>query len=183
MAILNRSPRSSGVRSARWSRGAILPLLLRCEGLNAAEQLVLDLSGSSFAPFRLILATRCEVSVIDGGGQSMAIRQCCPITSPLMFTSSGLGDEVVEGPRRRLFDEMFADPASWCAQQDRFHRHSWPDYEHLSVCMRRADARTVSHTLIELRRDRARMTYLPQAPDEEGSSATFFLALQSMVMS
>ena len=66
--------------------------------------------------------------------------------TPLLFTSSGLGDHLVEGVRRELFEGFFAGPAEgWRAAQDGFHRHRWEEGRgHLSVNMARPDARTVS---------------------------------------
>jgi hypothetical protein len=63
-------------------------------------------------------------------------------------------------------------------QQDRFHRHAWPDRPHLSVCMRRRAARTVSHTLVEVGRTRARLIYHPDAPDAGVRPSTRRLALR-----
>jgi hypothetical protein len=181
MVILNRNSSDMPVNPAPLSRGAILPHLLHCDSLRSSEQLALDLNGYCFAPFRLILINRTEGSVIDGGGSALPATQHLGISRPLMFTSSGLGDAIVEGPRRRLFGEMFPEPR-WCPeQQDLFHRHSWPSANHLSVCMRRADARTVSHTVVELGRETAVMTYSPHPPDEPGPSVAMTLPLETKV--
>jgi hypothetical protein len=178
LVILNRNPKDGPVKSAPLSRGTILPLLLHCNSLRSAERVALDLNGDCFAPFQLVVATRTEVSVIRGGGGVTTTKDHFNIVRPMMFTSSGLGDALVEGPRRQLFDEMC--PASRCRpeQQDLFHRHSWPNASHLSVCMRRGDAHTVSHTVIELRNETAVITYLPNAPDEPGASVPISLPLK-----
>jgi hypothetical protein len=94
---------------------------------------------------------------------------------PCLFASSGLGDEVVKAPRLALFQSWFQTNDSLAAQQDQFHRHSWPERRHLSVCMRREGARTVSYTVIELRADSAVLTYFPQPPDEPGPSISLSL--------
>jgi membrane protein DedA with SNARE-associated domain len=87
--------------------------------------------------------------------------------SPVLFTSSGLGDHLVEGVRRELFDELLAGPSgTWQAAQDAFHRHTWPGREHLSVNMTRATARTVSFTVIDVTPAGALITYHPDAPRE-----------------
>jgi hypothetical protein len=177
MVIVNRNPGGMPVKSAPLSRGAILPLLLHCDSLRAAERLALDLNGAGFAPFRLILATRTEASVVVSGGGVMPAAQHLAIKGPLLFTSSGLGDALVEGPRRRLFEQMCKEPAWRPEEQDSFHRHSWPRATQLSVCMRRPDACTVSHTIVELGRDTATLTYLPHAPDEPGPSVALHLPL------
>jgi hypothetical protein len=97
--------------------------------------------------------------------------------TPLLFTSSGLGDHLVEGVRCELFDEFFTGPVeSWEAAQDAFHRHRWPGREHLSVNMARPDGRTVSHAVIELREANAVFNYHPDAPDRPAEGTTHRLA-------
>ena len=83
-----------------------------------------------------------------------------------MFTSSGLGDELVESPRRELFDRMITFGECSRQRQDEFHRHSWPDRPYLSVCMRRTDAATRSYTVIETWPGGASMRHHGGAPDE-----------------
>jgi hypothetical protein len=95
-----------------------------------------------------------------------------------MFTSSGLGDALVEAPRRALFDEWFVGVKleNQLERQDAFHRHQWPDRPELSVCMSRIDARTVSYTVVDLEADRATMTYYPDAPDRPVAPVQWSLA-------
>jgi hypothetical protein len=181
MALLNRTPDGAVAKSAPLSRGAILPLLLHCDDLGSAEWLALDLNGDGFAPFRLIVANRDEFTVIDGGGDKLRAKFRGVLIQSLMFTSSGLGDSLVDEPRRRLFGDLFATPTRPHLQQDLFHRHSWPGAEPISVCMRRPDARTVSHTLVELTCEEAVMTYFPQAPDEKGPAIAECLQLESKI--
>jgi hypothetical protein len=50
--------------------------------------------------------------------------------------------------------------------QDAFHRHRWPDQAHLSVCMSRSDARTVSYTTVEITSGHIAMRYHADAPDQ-----------------
>ncbi|MFT3785504.1 MAG: hypothetical protein QM770_04990 [Tepidisphaeraceae bacterium] len=65
---------------------------------------------------------------------------------PAMWTSSSLGDALVDLPRRALFESMvIGSPCS----QDAFHDHTWAEAADVSVCMRRDDAQTVSRTVIE----------------------------------
>jgi len=100
-----------------------------------------------------------------------------PLDRPVMFTSSGLGDARVEGPRRELFHDWFGDdPAQWPAQQDAFHRHRWPDRPELSVCMSREDARSVSLTVVEVTAAGVSLTYHGAPPDEPGPDVTRRLA-------
>lgn len=84
-----------------------------------------------------------------------------------LFCSSGLGDDVADRPRRRLWRAMMrtAGPDERMSMQERFHQHRWADRPELSVSMRRPDARTVSYTLIEVTRGEVSMRYQPGPPD------------------
>ena len=102
--------------------------------------------------------------------------------APLLFTSSGLGDHLVEGVRRELFDAFFQGPAGeWEAAQDAFHRHRWPGRGHLSVNMKRPDARTVSHAVIDVDGVRVRFRYHPAAPDEPAATTVLELPITAGV--
>jgi hypothetical protein len=185
MVLLNRNPPSEKTwQPASYpSRGTIIPALLHCDDLHQAKRLACALVTNAIAPFRLILAGQGEVAEVSVYQSKQLLVERNHVDFPLMFTSSGLGDDVVEAPRRRLFQEWFRIKDDWLEQQDRFHRHSWADKKHISVCMRRDDARTVSYTVIDLRTDSATMAHLPQAPDEHGPSVSLSLALQPMVTS
>jgi hypothetical protein len=89
----------------------------------------------------------------------------------------------VEPPRRVLFEEMMQTQGISADTQDRFHRHSWLNRAHLSVCMRRPDARTVSHTIIELGLETIDFDYHAAAPDEAGSDYRTTIPLQTSVLS
>ena len=66
------------------------------------------------------------------------------------------------------------------AQQDAYHRHFWPDRRHLSVCMRRPDARTVSYTLVEHDGDAVRMLYHAGPPDQTDGVARSEVMLRAL---
>jgi hypothetical protein len=76
-----------------------------------------------------------------------------------MFTSSSLGDELVERPRQRLFAALVESSRRPLAAQARYHRHRWPDRPHISVRMARADAATVSHTTIDVSNEHIAIEY------------------------
>jgi hypothetical protein len=111
------------------------------------------------------------------GRESMVMSRLVGST-PLLFTSSGLGDHLVEAVRRELFDQMFAGaPETWERAQHAFHRHRWPQREHLSVNMSRATARTVSHAVIDLAASEAVFLYHADAPDRPAEHTTLTLPL------
>ena len=163
----------------RTSRGLVIPTLLGCDGLEAATSRALKLDCRDFSPFRLVMADArgCAVFSWDGRDRGLELLR---LARPLLLTSSGLGDALVEAPRRRLFEEtVWARPTP--AAQDAFHRHRWPDRPHLSVNMRRAEARTVSHTVIAVGPERVRMTYCGAAPGNDGPIDAVELQLPSPV--
>jgi hypothetical protein len=149
----------------RMSRGRIIPHLLRSSNLVEAVSLVGDFDHSRFEPFRLLLADGRQL--IEHTWYANETRTAPPlqIVEPLFFTSSGLGDDVVANPRRRLFEELFARDADWAAQQDAFHRHCWPDNPRASVWMTRPEAMTVSRTVVELGRSTISMRYFARLGD------------------
>ncbi len=173
MGILNRNiGLTRGSRDPNVpSRGTIIPLLAACETLNEARRTALALCDRPFAPFRLIFSDYVFAVEFVSEPTGVNIREYL-LTSPVMFTSSGLGDDLVEPPRRKLFATSFTKAENWPSEQDAFHRHSWPDRRDLSVCMSREDASTVSLTTITVRGKSSVMTYHPGPPDEVSEETT-----------
>ena len=161
------------------SRGLVIPALLGCDGLEDATSRALKLRLEAFLPFRLIMvdARGCAAVRWDGRRRDLEL---WPLALPLLFTSSGLGDAVVEGPRRRLFDQTFGRRGS-AAVQEAFHRHRWPERPHVSVNMRRQAARTVSYSVVEAGPERVRLSYEDGAPGEGGDRTVVELELPSLV--
>lgn len=157
------------------SRGLLIPRLMEFATPAEAAAVAAQIDARQFPPFRLLLIGGDEIAEFISNGE-MLRRHSAPIGSrPHLYTSSGLGDALVEGPRRALFDAMFSGHADWEAAQQAFHRHAWPERRHLSVCMERADARTVSHTLVELDPERIALTYTPDAPDRAEAQLPFII--------
>lgn len=147
------------------SRGLIIPTLIASDHVTAALNGASALRATDFPPFRLVMVDFEQIAEIRSDGFSFSTSVRPRPGEPVLFTSSGLGDHVVEPPRRELFRAMFAEPGRWLAAQDEFHRHRWPDRPHLSVCMDRPEARTVSYTVIDVAVGSARLTYSGEPPD------------------
>src|SRR5262245_38786840 len=185
LALLNRyvgeaAAAGAATTSPRPSRGEILPLLLPAASVDEALARAAAIDLSPYAPFRAVLVDGREVGDLAWDGTRRGEQSAQWSGDPLLFTSSGLGDERVTAPRRELFQAMVASgPSSeYASRQDLFHRHSWPDRPHLSVCMRRADACTVSHAVIEvLPGDTARLAYQDGPPDVAGEPVVATLVL------
>ena len=162
--LLNQNPDGGPdwTGSCRKSRGLIIPLLLHCDSVVEAMQTASYFKADQFGPFRLIVVDRGSIGQVDSDG-FQHVAAINPLgDEPLMFTSSSLGDRLVDGPRRTLFESTSFHSAR---AQDHFHRHIWPAAPHLSVCMTRDDARTVSFSIIELRSETVRFAYHADAPD------------------
>jgi hypothetical protein len=148
------------------SRGTVIPKLMACGDVAEAAAELRSVNSRLFPPFRLMAFDGHTVLTASFDGPAMACTTAPLGDEPIMLTSSGLGDETVEPPRRGQFRTMFAAaPSRWREVQDAFHRHRFPGQPHLSVNMSRADARTVSLTVIERSGDRVALTYHSDAPD------------------
>ncbi len=155
-------------KGRRRSRGLVVRELLACGSLGEVRRELKRMEAEWYPPF-CVLAVDAEELVSlrwDGRATEHSVHKLNE--APFLYVSSGLGDEKVIGPRRELFEEMLlaAAPGDLAVQQDRFHGHLWPKHPELSVCMARADARTVSVTTVEVIGGQARLWYHGAPPDE-----------------
>lgn len=150
------------------SRGGVIPSLLHAESLAQLVGLASGIDRQRMMPFRLVACDGRTV-LLWRSTEPIEQAECAAWDGvPVMFTSSGLGDHVVETPRRALFEGWFGDdPLAYVNEQASFHRHQWPGREHISVCMHREDARTVSYTTIDVAEDEIKMVYYADRPDGE----------------
>jgi hypothetical protein len=161
VTLLNVSgpPRRSG-KEPRQSRGLIVRELLRCGSLSHVVARIASLDSSAFEKFRLVVTRRFTVLDATSDGVRTAIPRRLALDTPLLFTSSSLGDAIVDGPRRQLFRRMVLERRDdWLRGQARFHRHQWPSRREISVCMERDDALTVSRTVIDVTRAARSLLY------------------------
>ncbi len=182
LTLLNvyTAPRDPLAPTPRVSRGTIIPRLLDAENLDEAFSRTQDLDAAEYAAFRLVLADRRRVADVYCTGGACQRHAPGEISGPMLFTSSGLGDGVVDPPRRALFDEYFAAGLDRRTQQDAYHRHSWPERRHLSVCMWRPEARTISLTVVDVDAEESRMDYYAEAPDQPMIPFSARLALRAL---
>jgi hypothetical protein len=162
-------------KTSGQSRGTIIPALLHCDSLSSTIAAAEVLDVSECGSFRLVIADQEMLAELHSEDGSIQLVGQNRMVQPCLFTSSGLGDHHVEGPRRKLFEEAFAQDGDLADLQDFFHRHRWPGRPHLSVCMSRPDAWTVSHTIIDLGRDTIALRYHPKPPDRPAGTTTVTL--------
>jgi uncharacterized protein with NRDE domain len=163
VGLLNVNERPATSHKAQRSRGVIVPMFLRRGSLESALAQAHTLCPGEFAPFRLVFADRETWASVRSDGRQLSATSPESLSRPLLFTSSGLGDAVVEQPRRELFEEMLLREAEPSYRQEEFHRHCWPEAQSVSVRMARTDAQTVSFTTITLTPTRAMLRYEPLA--------------------
>lgn len=165
-ALLNSNPGTDpapAIRAASRSRGEIIPALADAADSATATRRAMAMDTSRFPPFRLVIVDPQVTRVVTspGYGRAAFCREF-PSNEPFMLASSGLGDDLVEPPRRGLFHDLLAAGAGhWRRSQDEFHAHRWGDRLHLSVNMERAGARTVSRAVVLLRPDSIVIEYSP----------------------
>ncbi|MCC6908639.1 MAG: NRDE family protein [Phycisphaerales bacterium] len=168
--LLNRNDGSPpSTHPSPRSRGEIIPEILAQTSVSGAAEVVAALDARQYLPFTLVVTDGQNLLRAAAGASEVDVASQQLELQPAMFTSSGLGDALVEAPRRRLFDGWFGNqPSEWPQRQASFHRHRWPDRPHLSVCMSRADARTVSLTVVDAIAAQMRMSYWGDSPDACG---------------
>jgi transport and Golgi organization protein 2 len=160
IALLNRTATPDVQRPTPRSRGSIVPELLACASIDRAMQASDALDRRAFEPFQLVMVQRSIVAVI-AGDPAQPSQEMFPLVAPMMFTSSSLGDALVESPRRRLFEELVLADDDWLRGQFRFHRHRWAGRPEISIQMAREDAATVSRTTIDVTSRTIDLDYKP----------------------
>lgn len=158
------------------SRGGVIPQLIGAVTLDEAVARCGAIERERMLPFRLVMCDGRQVALWRSTEPASMMEVTALDNQPVFFTSSGLGDHLVEQPRRAVFEGWFTQPVEdWAARQDALHRHRWPDRPHLSICMDRDDARTVSYTTIEVGPKRIAMHYHPDRPDRPATPITLTL--------
>ena len=165
MVLLNRSSGPGVLRPSTLSRGVLIPDLLRASRLDEAirrawTRLQPRDGPDRFEPFTLVMIQRDRIAIVEHHAGMTAITQH-QLDRPLMFTSSSLGDGIVDPPRRRLFTRFLQARRDPLDAQARFHRHRWPNRPQVSVRMSRGDAATVSHTVVDVSRRAIAVRYMP----------------------
>jgi uncharacterized protein with NRDE domain len=123
--VLNRyCGERAPIDGIRTTRGAIVPMMLACDSVSAAVARAKTIDPTRFEPLRLVLVQRREIALVSV--EHGEVKQATStVTGPFMFAASALGDFLVEGPRRRLFEWLTIDPDARLGSQALFHRHQW----------------------------------------------------------
>jgi uncharacterized protein with NRDE domain len=169
LAVMNVNPPDRRSDPQR-SRGRIIPEMLDAASPERIGQQIRDIPVGYYAPFRLIVMQDQKIQTLVWDGAKTIRTEPEVIERPMMYTSSGLGDHLVESPRRELFEKLVIEDELPDEGQLQFHRQYWPGKGHLSVMMSRCDASTVSITVVEVSQTEANMSYYPVAANEPGEA-------------
>lgn len=176
-AVLNVNPseEGSGDSSKGKSRGLLIPPLLECVSVDSVARALPAVASEVIKPFRLVVTDGLEL--LDALGQNGCVKsEIINLDKSIMKTSSGLGDDVVEPPRRKQFEFMFGDAdANLEEAQEAFHSFRFPDQDEISVDMKRLDACTVSSTVIDVTEHRIQMIHRKSAPRKNAPLVTLSL--------
>jgi transport and Golgi organization protein 2 len=157
--LLNRTRFGDARPIAAQSRGLIVPRVMAAKCWGEAMLAAGCLDPTLYSPFRLVVVQGSLVGEVVSDGRRLS-STAAPLSGPMLFTSSSLGDALVAEPRRRLFEQMIRDhPGDWLQEQWRFHRHRWPRQPELSVAMERDEATTVNRSAIDVRVDSIDFSY------------------------
>ncbi len=160
--LLNHTPPDSRPPPGTISRGVIVPQLLVAASVAEAQPLLRPFAVATFAPWTVVLADEGCHAAWRWDGNDLH-----ELPAVRCWSSSGLGDQRVEGPRlaqwQRLCRTLDPEAAqdAWHASREGAEPWTW-------VLMRRDDARTVSRSevLVEADGVRLRETLL----DENGEA-------------
>ncbi|MBL0926671.1 MAG: NRDE family protein [Phycisphaerales bacterium] len=163
--LLNRSALGMTTTPGRRSRGEIVPSVLRGRSFEEASDIASSLPAPLYPPFRLLLVSSDRAAVFGADGVTMKPDEPAPAGDTLILSSSGLGDQLVEGPRAGFFRQLLSECADPLEAQRALHESVWPGREHLSVLMSRPDARTRSRTEAGLDPGRGWIRHTPIGDD------------------
>jgi hypothetical protein len=151
---------ASLARPALRSRGQLVLQLAGVATVPLTREALSTVNPRDYAAFRLVAVVRGEVLVATSDGGRLTLDDA-PLDGPVVFTSSSLGDREAERRRMPLFRDLVLESADRLAGQRTFHDHRWPDCPEFSVRMRRADARTVSRTTVDVAGRDVSLSYEP----------------------
>jgi hypothetical protein len=168
-AILNLSvPQGDKLHS----RGAIIPHLAACSGLDAVAAGLSAMNLVGTLPFRLIAVSTREQGIReciwDGEGVEFSIR---PWKLSHWF-SSGRGDALAERWRRPVCQSADAAPGAGSIEWLRkLHQSHAPERGAFSICVHDDEAGTLSYTEVQCDPQRVSVGYWPGYPCESSGMA------------
>lgn len=164
LVLLNRQKTCPTSRRRTSSRGLIVTRLLRLATLDAIEQDALSIAAANYEPFRFVALRGLRALIGESRGERIVVRPF-DVVRPRMLTSSSVQPAAAAALRAARFRTMVLRHAGDREErQHAFHNHQNPERPEVSVLMRRADARTVSRTTVDMGARGATLIYEPLDP-------------------
>ena len=138
--------------------------LIDCADLTVVSQRLDRMSLDHFRPFTVVsLSDGPTAMLIEWTGYEKRVESNAETLMPISSSSLREGNVVLQ--RRRQFREMAVERGSVDAEfLFEYHRSHLPESGPSSVCMHRADARTVSMSMVTVRENVVEFTYHPNSP-------------------
>ena len=163
LALVNWYAKPQRDRALCVSRGIIIPHLLAAENLVELAVLFADLPLAKINPFRLIAASAKERQLREWRWDGMALTCKRFGWRRRHWFSSGY-DEALTNKRRAIVVRGAAKSSPTPAWLRKLHQSHLPERGPFSICMHRAEAKTVSYTEIVATKSGATMRYAPGSP-------------------
>ncbi|MFW5846453.1 MAG: NRDE family protein [Planctomycetota bacterium] len=172
LALLNRNDESVAPPPPQQapSRGLLVDELCGLPD-RGAVRIALQLRDlGPFHPFILVVVAEDGIGSCAWDGRRVQWQEQDP-AEPQLWCSSGLGDALVDAPRRTRFADLVL-PAPGPASQDRFHADRGSGDGATDVLMTRADARSVSRSVVTWQEHRLLLEHVALDEDGVASEAT-----------
>lgn len=172
LCLLNRFDDSAGalLRDYR-SRGLLIRELIDCPSLTAVNERLAAESMEQYRPFTLAsLFPSQPAMLIEFTGREKRVESNAERLMPIASSSLLAGNVVLQ--RKQQFQEMAIDRGSIDAGLlFQYHRTHLPERGPASVCMHRADARTVSLSVVTVTKKTVEFTYHPNSPCQPATTS------------
>ncbi|MCW8335220.1 NRDE family protein [Vibrio paucivorans] len=154
------------------SRGLLLKHLSSCVNSQQVKEAFVMLNLNQFAPFTLLVfdsqlnSQNPSVQALEWDGRHSSIHNTdCPLFS------SSVDLNAVSAYRLQVYQSLTKQGKS-TESLLAFHTHHHASQPHMSTCMHRDDAQTVSFTHLRVEGGIQRMAYVPGSPCENLNSQT-----------
>ncbi len=165
LGLLNRFDDSPGANLHDYrSRGLLLYELIDCPELIAVGQRLDEVALDHFRPFTLVsLLSGQPAMLIEWTGQKKRVKSNAERLMPIASSSLREGNVVLQ--RKQQFQKMVFERGGAEAELlFHYHRSHLPERGPASVCMHRADARTVSMSAVTVTKEMVEFVYHPNSP-------------------
>jgi hypothetical protein len=176
VALINWYAKPQRDRALCVSRGIMVPHLLAAETLAEAGVFLSDLPLAQINPFRVIAISAGERKIREWRWDGKLLKSMAHAWARRHWFSSGY-DETLANRKRAGVVRAAAISRQTPAWLRKLHRSHLPERGPFSICMHRAEARTVSYAEILVGGRKAQMVYAAGSPCTKKPGAPRLLPL------